>query len=306
MISDDKSDIDESTVTQDTVILTSETNSIYSTSPDYDPDYGDIKVSIEEDNYVPGDIVTFDGIKDVAGNKMSTESWIFEDDTWQLLEEPLDLKAPKIISIDQRSDYTVYLQFAEDLSGINPETINQSTVKINSDVNTIYETSPDYDETYNDIKVSIAEDAYVAGDSIVIEGIEDNAGNTIEAHQWVYDGSDWTKEGMTEVIIDKEAPVINDVYLSSNYDDTTYIHITDDIGIDEASITTDSVIFISDDNTLYKTPEYDLDYDEIVIRVNESSFTTGAAITIDGIKDTSNNAVEKQTWLFDGIEWIKE
>ena len=222
------------------------------------------------------------------------------------MDEALDLKAPKIISINQSADYTVYLQLTDDLSGINTDTINQSTVKIESDINTIYELSPEYDAGYNDIKVSITEDDYVAGDRIVIEGIEDNAGNTIEAHQWVYDGSDWTKEGMTEVIIDEEAPVINDVYLSSNYDDTTYINITDDIGIDEASITTGSVIFISDENTLYKAPEYDQNYDEIEIIINEIAFTTGTAITIDGIQDTNNNTVEKQTWQFNGIEWIKE
>ncbi|HKL43472.1 MAG TPA: cyanophycinase, partial [Clostridia bacterium] len=306
MISDDKSGIDPLTVTQKTVLLSSETNTIYSSSPEYDPGYGDIKVSIEEDNYITGDIVTFEGIKDLSGNVMPTESWIFEEDTWQKLDKALDLKAPEILSIDQSADYTVYLQLADDLSGINTETINQTTVKIESDVNTIFESSPVYDEGYNDIKVSITEDAYIAGDRIVIEGIEDNAGNTIEAHQWVYDGSDWTKEGMTEVIIDEEAPVINDVYLSSNYDDTTYINITDDIGIDEASITTGSVIFISDENTLYKAPEYDQNYDEIEIRINETAFTTGSAITIDGINDTSNNTVEKQTWQFNGIEWIKE
>lgn len=151
---------------------------------------------------------------------------------------------PEIISIDQSSDYTVYLQLAEDLSGINIGTIIQTTVKINSDMNTIYETSLDYDETYNDIKVTISEDAYVAGDSIVIEGIEDNAGNTIEHHQWIYDGNDWIKEELTAVIVDDEAPVVHDVYFSLNYDDTTYINITDNIGIDEVSITTGSVIFI--------------------------------------------------------------
>gem|GEM_PF-1135854 len=306
MILDDKSGIDESTITQDTVLLTSDTNSIYSTSLDYDPDYGDIKVSIVEDNYVSGDIVTFDGIKDLAGNEMPTESWLFESGTWQLIDEALDLKAPEIISIDQSADYIVYLQLADDQSGINTETVNQTTVRVESEVNTIFDTSPVYDEEYNDIKISIKEDAYVAGDSIVIEGIEDHAGNIIEPHQWVYDGSDWQKEEINEVIIDEEAPVVHDVYLSSNYDDTAYIYITDDIGIDEATVTTESVVFISDNNTLYKAPKYEKEYDEIKVRINEVAFTTGAAITIDGIKDTSNNPVEKQTWQFNGIEWIKE
>jgi len=237
---------------------------------------------------------------------MPTESWLFESGTWQLIDEALDLKAPEIISIDQSADYTVYLQLADDQSGINTETVNQTTVRVESEVNTIFDTSPVYDEEYNDIKISIKEDAYVAGDSIVIEGIEDHAGNIIEPHQWVYDGSDWQKEEINEVIIDEEAPVVHDVYLSSNYDDTAYIYITDDIGIDEATVTTESVVFISDNNTLYKAPKYEKEYDEIKVRINEVAFTTGAAITIDGIKDTSNNPVEKQTWQFNGIEWIKE
>lgn len=43
-------------------------------------------MSINEDNYVSGNIITFVGIKDLEGNEMPTESWSFEDDTWHLLE----------------------------------------------------------------------------------------------------------------------------------------------------------------------------------------------------------------------------
>ncbi|MCH4890873.1 hypothetical protein EZV73_25055 [Acidaminobacter sp. JC074] len=86
-----------------------------------------------------------------------------------------------------------------------------------------------------------------------------------------------------------------------------YLGITDNLsGIDEDSINEETVQFISDVNSLYEAPFYDLEYKEIGIIIAEEAFVKGDKVIVDGVKDTAGNVVEKQTWEFDGTTWYRK
>lgn len=86
-----------------------------------------------------------------------------------------------------------------------------------------------------------------------------------------------------------------------------YLGITDNMSaIDETSINEATVIFKSNDNTLYEPPYYDQPYQEIAIIISEDAFLKGDQVIVDGVKDSEGNAVIRQTWTYDGQEWVKE
>lgn len=189
---EDLSGIDASTVNQDNIVLISDSNKMYEDSPVYNAEYGDIKISIATNDYVSGDIITFDGIQDTLGNTIESQSWRFDGSDWIKMDTVLDVKAPVISGINMYSKaYSSYIGIMDHLSGIDVSSINQETVKVISAVNTIYETSPKYDPDYDEIKVSINEDTYISGDEIHIEGIRDLDGNTMDLKKFRYNGKSW-------------------------------------------------------------------------------------------------------------------
>ena len=89
--------------------------------------------------------------------------------------------------------YKVYLGITDNLSGIDEATVNKETVQFISTGNTLYE-PPFYDETYQEIGIIIAEDAFVVGDMVKVEGVMDLSGNSVEPQTWIFDGNAWQKK----------------------------------------------------------------------------------------------------------------
>lgn len=89
--------------------------------------------------------------------------------------------------------YKVYLGITDNLSGIDEATVNKETVHFISTGNTLYE-PPFYDEAYQEIGIIIAEDAFVAGDMVKVEGVMDLSGNSVEPQTWIFDGKTWQKK----------------------------------------------------------------------------------------------------------------
>ncbi|MBN2797352.1 MAG: cyanophycinase [Clostridia bacterium] len=89
--------------------------------------------------------------------------------------------------------YKVYLGITDDLSGVDPGTVNDMTVEFQSDMNTLYE-PPFYDEAYKEIGIIIAEDAFTKGDRVIVKGVKDYDGNEVQSQTWLFDGSQWLKE----------------------------------------------------------------------------------------------------------------
>ena len=106
---------------------------------------------------------------------------------------------------------------------------------------------------------------------------------------------------------DKESPVIHGIrHYSKAYD--AWIWIDDlESGIDQASITEETVKLISKVSTLYSAPKYYNTDDEIKITLDQDNFSAGDQIRIEGVKDLAGNVVATQVWekQADG-SWIKK
>jgi cyanophycinase len=89
--------------------------------------------------------------------------------------------------------YKTYLGITDNLSGIDETSINEDTITFVSEVNTLYR-APFYDAEYLEIGIVIAEDAFVVGDEVHVNGAMDLAGNVVEPQVWIFDGSEWIKQ----------------------------------------------------------------------------------------------------------------
>lgn len=89
--------------------------------------------------------------------------------------------------------YKVYLGITDNLSGIDEASINGETVTFTSEKNSLYR-PPFYDAEYEEIAIVIAEDAFVKGDQVHVDGVKDLEGNMVESQTWEFDGTKWFKK----------------------------------------------------------------------------------------------------------------
>lgn len=96
-ITDDFSGIDASTVNATTVKLISDTTKLHR-DPKYSKGDGEIEVTVKQNEFLPGDLIHIEGVKDRAGNVVETQTWEKQEDgSWRKVEEPAetpDAEAP--------------------------------------------------------------------------------------------------------------------------------------------------------------------------------------------------------------------
>ncbi len=201
-IKDDYSGIDSDSVNAETVVLTSDVNTYYS-APEYEPEYNDIAVSIERitddgepDAFAIGDKLTIDGVKDLAGNVVEIQTWIFGDNGWSLVEsedevEETDTTAPSISSVILGTErYQAYINLIEEGSGIDTSTISSTNILFEG--KDMDGDSPTWDADNSRIVAETTGTDFEDGDRIQIGGIQDNDGNTMTTQTFQLQISDDT------------------------------------------------------------------------------------------------------------------
>ncbi|MBQ8589928.1 MAG: S-layer homology domain-containing protein [Firmicutes bacterium] len=312
-ITDDFSGIDGATVNEKTVKLISPETTLYR-NPRYSKGDGEIEVTVDQDFFLTGDQVKIKGVKDRAGNEVEPQTWEKQaDGSWikvefidngEFEEIPIDedTTPPAITYVKHYSkQYSAWIGIEDDLAGIDASSVNAETVKLISDVTTLYR-DPRYDDGDGEIEVTVSQDYFTAGDLIYIEGVKDKAGNAVEAQTWEkqLDGT-WKKLGEDDddddVIEEDTTPpaITYMVHYGSPY--KAWIGIEDaGSGINASTVNAETVKLVSPETTLYRAPNYQASYGEIEVVSTQDFFLVGDQVVIEGITDVAGNEVEPQIW----------